>query len=341
MRAIVLARRAVVLSTAAALVSACDDAPLTPRSQNISVDSISNSGSEARSRLHRRNSQEWIGQSHNRALDDFRKSLTNPETMSGRFCDHIIRFAASSERIPSGRPRSDSLSQIRVTASVVSLSPFCASKVSARALITSPLSTPGASLGINAVQAYDLIAQIDAAIDAASNSYELAWQLNAILDQAQSLDEFGRLLISATVSVAQNSFEYWESNYPAVAQEVAASCELQVRDSSFGDSTSPCFDNIYGAAYLKMGGAGRLDVAFDEGDGVRDGVKAIVKADAGGAFAGAFNGFLNGMALAGPVGAFDGAMLGALGGGAGASIVVAGGLAAREWCRIMHCGGKK
>jgi hypothetical protein len=93
---------------------------------------------------------------------------------------------------------------------------------------------------------YQLVSQVEAAINASSSSYDFASRANPILDAAAGMEPTERDVIFATVSVAENSYEYWESQYAAFASTFTkeySDCASTVAGSSSGDGRDQCLNS--------------------------------------------------------------------------------------------------
>jgi hypothetical protein len=202
--------------TAEKTVSAPDDARVTAPAN------IPATIARARARLHDRNKYDWVGRAHNRAIDDFRAELRKPGIMTGRMCEFLADFVTSPERIPSQRGVVTAKEWQPETR--LRLRRELCSKRNAQVDIRPSVFPPTSAIapGPQSVRAYTLYAKIQNAVDVATSSYDLASRLQIILDEAAVLDETDQAVISIEVSVAQNSFEYWESELPIFAGEVAS-----------------------------------------------------------------------------------------------------------------------
>lgn len=288
---------------------------------------------EARQSL-RRQPAHWVGATHNDIVEAFRAELSKPLALSAHFCDHVNRFVSDDARLPATK-RIGRDDYARVVATVQREQRGCGRKEGApgqpslmAAEITQAAISTNASL---------LMERIESSISVAYDAYDLAWRLRSILDEAQGLDALESAVISATVSVAQNSFEYWHAYYPSFEQQVAVACESVPSDYKSG---SPCYSTM---PWIKAHTGGSLvglderSTAMDVGDDIAAGFRAIGSADARGAFAGAYAGAYAAAGATGPnpITITEGALLGAVVGGSGQSIWVAGTLAAAAWCKIM------
>jgi hypothetical protein len=310
----------------------------------------------ARAHLHQRNQMDWVGAAHNRALDAFRDELRKPGVLTRSVCGYLLTFVAGDARVPAKHARAKAALNVeaRGTAARKGLvaTELCGRELAgSSATITPRVSmagffprrppvsygpAPRSQSGQLSQAALDLYAQIEGAIDASANSYDLAGRLNPVFDAAAQLGAEEYATIAATVSVAQSSYEYWEGQLPSYVDAVNADygpCleESRLLGYTFLDAENRCmngaridpadwrgarassrFPLLMVVAKPHTAGAGR--------QGLAQGLKAIGKKDAYGAFTGGFAGAF--------VGGIEGAALGAIIGGGGASIATSLGLAA-------------
>lgn len=224
---------------------------------------------DARTRLHQRNKYDWVGVAHNRAIDDFRQELRKPGRIARNLCEYLGRR-----------------------------------DVERRVLTTSNLCGRGNASQVTWSTTEALLADVENAIEAASDSYELAARLHAVLDAAGALSASEQEVIGATVSVAQSSYEYWEAQFPGFAQEVVAeygTCADQYRYSGYSsdDIRDICVNG--GAAQMSQPYSPQSMVRFASfaTAALPSWFKSVAKADARGAFAGALFGGLAGAGSAG------------------------------------------
>lgn len=169
----------------------------------------------ARDNLHRRSKEDWVGIAHNKMLDDFRRDMRKPGLLTRNVCEYVSEFGMRDERLPNGR-RFVGGANWRAVRAAAEASPLCSGMGSVRG---SPIAfrRPAATLTASASQSSEvlsLISEIETAVSNASDSYDLAIRLNPILDRAAKLPALDQATIAATVSVALNSYEYWEGQYP-------------------------------------------------------------------------------------------------------------------------------
>ena len=282
--------------------------------------------------LKRRNANEWVGTAHNKMLDDFRKELRKPGILTNNICEYVASFSMSDERLPASAVRATD-GNWRAVQAVTDSSRLCSSNRRFR-LSSLRFESPYASLGPVPVQeptgeAISLLGEIEQAISVAADARDLASRLNNVLTRAQALPELDRIAIEATISVAQNSFVYWSSQYALFEQEVIAEYSPCIEQQMALGAT----DDIVDACFTGKGGGGAVASGFSTeraslqrlirartrrlcGPSLREGFRAIGWADAKGAWTGAFAGGL--------AGGFAGAVGGALAGGGGNSIFAAG-----------------
>jgi hypothetical protein len=314
----------------------------------------------AREQLHRNNPMNWVGIAHNRALDDLLKELRKPGVLSRDVCQYLLEFVSSDARVPVDRAglrraagatarREVGRKALRATALCSQRFDRRASALPARVSLAAyysprpPFGSASLQSGSPSAAAYGLLEQILAAIDAAVDSYDLAWRLHPVLNAASQLDAIERATIEATVSVAQSSYEYWEAQLPTYVQAVSSEYDPCLYNQwsqgySYDSSLGNCVNGA-GAVFQPLSYSPRRaqrhsrsrraahgrDALFSAGavplrargvsQSVGEGLKDIGKADAYGAFTGAFAGAFAG----GP----QGAVLGGIVGAAGASIATA------------------
>ena len=201
-------------------ISSNDDALVTPPT-TLSPGAI-------RLRLHQKNPYEWVGFEHNRALDDFRKEMEKPGRLTTNACAYISHFVNAPERLPADKRTAARHADSTATAKALATTRLCQwepSRVqptgafpSERPMVTTTMTTMTTISMQESSAVYPLLANIEAAVEASANSYEFASRLSPIVDAALALEPTDREIVLAVVSVAQNSFEYWESQYPAFVQ---------------------------------------------------------------------------------------------------------------------------
>ena len=318
-------RRAASLASAflflTASLVACRDTMTTGDARNVSritpVASLSQRDAETLARVHKRNPQDWSGAAHNKILDDWRHAMRQPGILTQNLCGYVVDFVARDDRLPLTKQPSLSVRRAAINAAAESSS-LCRSRVRGDARFVA------GGVGPNPPQESDAMAalqiQIENAITASESSADLAGRLNNILDAAATLNETERTVVATTVSIAQSSFEYWETQYEVLVNEIGAEygqCGLDrmaagysedaVRDScmsgTYYEVWFPGSANVLPGRFLSRAKAARC------GPSLREGFKKVAKGDAKGAFAGAWAGAFG--AAAGIVG---GAILGAASG---------------------------
>jgi hypothetical protein len=192
-----------------------------------------------RARLHERNRADWVGVAHNHALDDFRKEMRKPGTLSHSLCKYIAAFASEPDRFPPEKREKGSHDDGKAANAVLATTKLCQQSGAFQPTAFSPREVRAASASARIVQSPatdQLAAAIEAAIYDATDSYDFASRMNPIIDQVASLDPMDQEVILATVSVTQSSFEYWESQYAAAAQEFNreyGSCETDAANLGY------------------------------------------------------------------------------------------------------------
>lgn len=213
---------------------------------------------DAKARIHQRNRHDWIGVAHNRALDDFRKQLRAPGILTKNLCDFVTDFSSRPERLPvhlDNRLNLQESTRGHVKATT------CGQRVS---IGQNPFATLVGLFRRKRVQEVSaatsqLIAEVESAVDASTTSSELAGRLESVLDAAAALDTTDQGVVSAAVSVAQNSFEYWETNFSAFQQEIVNEympCANSLAESGYSldDAGQRCMEGgstAYGTVSLR------------------------------------------------------------------------------------------
>ncbi|HYC52429.1 MAG TPA: hypothetical protein VEB19_15060 [Gemmatimonadaceae bacterium] len=283
--------------------------------------------SRGEERLKARNRYEWIGVAHNKMLDDFRSDLRRPGTLSKNLCDYVGAFSMNEARIPVGRPRSPD-NNWRAVEAVIDSSQLCSAK--RRLRLSSgfaPYTFVAPVVEEPSRTALALLGQIDMALSVATSARDLANRFFPILDSAQGLSELEQAIVSATVSVAQNSFVYWSSQYPLFEAEAIAEYSPCIEEQLVMGN-----DRITDTCFIGKGSGGAVASIFSPdkgasqrlvrtrsrrtcGPSIKEGFRHIASADARGAWVGGFSGGL--------AGGLAGAVAGALAGGGGNSVFAA------------------
>jgi hypothetical protein len=313
-----------------------NDARMTPHRP------ISEAAIRARQQLHEQNTYDWVGVAHNKALDEFRNELRKPGILSRNMCAFVRSFSAQAERLPIGHRSLDSLVRDEVARKSLRSSKLCRSHdlPVQRSLFRNAVLTDGAAPRVIAAysDADALFGQIEAAVDVAVDSYDLATRLAPLLEQTSALGESDQAIVGAVISVAQSSREYWEVNYSVLVQEIGneyGACAIAQANAGVSEEEAQRFCMEGGREFydthdfaLPVEPYLRIRLAFDINDDLRQGTNAIVGADVKGAIAGAISGFWTG------VGAVGTAIVGA----GSSSIAVGVGQAWSSYWKIM---GKK
>jgi len=367
------------LATTAALAVACRDTATAPRGSAPGADRAPSrstqpqlpAGVDIRAELRKANPMDWVGAAHNAALDAFLEELNKPGVLTRDICGHILDFSARDERVPSDRravANGLAASARRdVARKALARSPLCAPatqsasttgeflRLAQLASMEAPgLTTLARAMGFRAgparqsSAAYNLLSQVESAIQWAYDSYDLAARLNPILNAAASLAYEEYATVAATVSVAQSSYEYWPTGYTTyydgIRRDYGACADqtkswgysaYDARNYCMGSSSTTKNYTEFGRAGGRIGGE-RVALMFVRPASasvrqyqcptVGEGLRKIGRRDAIGAFGGAFSGAF--------VGGWEGAALGGIVGGSGGSIATAIELV---WDHMWHC----
>ena len=254
----------------------------------------------------------WIGESHNKALDDLRAEMRKPGMLTNNVCEYLAGFAAAVDRLPEGKGAGRSKDRLSVAKSVQKEAKLCRGN----AINTVSKQSDDTYGGISAI-----MAQIESEIDAASDRYDLARRLTPLWSSVGNLNESESLIVAAALITAQSSFEYWEVEVDRAYREFEAEYADCARTSSsdgydYDQARQFCLDGgllptrgtRYAPSPTRIAGFVpvrdcRLSSQF----------KSLAKADVAGAFTGAIKGAMGG----GLAGAGTGALTGAIVGSAG------------------------
>lgn len=209
---------------------------------------------QSRERLHRRNPHDWVGPAHNKMIDDFRREVRKPGLVTSNICEYVITFSMSNERLPGGRTFEEGANW-RALRAVSDSSPLCGRARGTRAStisLRSPLEALSAFVAPQSSTVYSLMDEVEAAVNNASDSDDLANRLNSILDRAASLSALEQDALSATASIAQSSFEYWQDQYLPFEEEIIAEyspCVEEQLSYGYNDPVGACVSGKDGSAY--------------------------------------------------------------------------------------------
>lgn len=307
------------LALVAAAAACADRDDATPRRDDAIVTApggISAATVRASDDVRQKNRFSHVGDAHNRLLDEFRAELRKPGVLTGDICEYVMDFTTKDNRessafaVPTQQRRS--LAATGAKASRICASGLVAREIRPTSLRRIPQEATSAATA--------LAGQIESAVEFAVDRYDLAARISPILDAAAMLSEVDNAVVSATASVAQSSYEYWEANYSGFEQEFIADygpCATDRINSGYteedarascvgGAETYQSFWSWPTSPSLQGGLVRRLRVPRC-GPGLKEGFKHIAKSDAKGAFSGAFSAAIVG----GPAGVLGGAVLGA------------------------------
>lgn len=228
------------------------DASTQPRSGPVDPVQVA---VDVRAEFHRRNPQDWVGVTHNKALDAYFAYLRRVGFKPGETCGTVVRFKIPDGSIPE-RARRQTREQLRTAVrQTLERQGHCRPGKAGAGRAASF----GASLGRRrltsavSAEAESLLVSIVVATDTASNTTTLSSALTAIMTDAEALDSVEEAAVDAAASVAQSSREYWEENLASatafVSGNVAAYCDnmsgagcLGTLDDSGGCSPPDCYE---------------------------------------------------------------------------------------------------
>lgn len=306
-----------VVLVVTASIMACHEEPTAARSEpgeaRITL-APSAAAARERERLSARNPQDWVGKAHNKALDDFRKELRRPGAMTKEFCARLKDYVVHQDRIPRDRPRADLATRGSAAEAARSKAPICQPRTP---VVIATTARQELSMSPTA---YSLFSNVQTAVSQSQDRWELASRLNSVLDGAASLEPVENELISAVVSVAQSSWEYWETELASFQAELwntVAPCALDAQRQGYSvdQARQMCMESG-GSTIASPLGAPTLQFRYtsvSRGEcRLTDHLKRLAGADAVGAFVGGVKGGVT-LGFAGILpGAFAGAAYGSL-----------------------------
>ena len=261
-------------------------------------DDAANAASRNRDRLRMHNTYEWVGVAHNRLLDDFRAEMRKPGLLTRNVCEYVMSFSMSDDRVPAGHKYRDNRNWAGVRA-VADSSSLCSSGGRKQRLSNISyrweLSPTAPTVAPQSTEASSLVTEIETAVVNAADARDLATRLQAIHDRSLGLPEVDQALVASTISVAQNSFEYWSQQYGLFEQEIIAEYAPCIDEQLSVGAT----DGIIESCLTGKGSAGAIvDRGSSQaprqrlvrakpsamcGISIREGFRKIGSADAGGA----------------------------------------------------------
>jgi hypothetical protein len=181
---------------------------------------------DAQARFHSKNYADWVGQAHNKALDDF-AALASAKWAPRDMCREIADFMSQPARVPPGKDQLTHDERRAYANAGLRVTPVCQNEVAKEgsdvlqlARAEAPPAFYAAYSNVSAA-ANSLLDQIKSAQAAATTAAGLASVLTGILTQADQLAVSSeRDLVYATASVAQSSYEYWTANIATQSQQV-------------------------------------------------------------------------------------------------------------------------
>jgi hypothetical protein len=245
---------AVVPCTAVILIAgivACRDA-LLPSRTDAPMTAVSQA-SDSRVKLRDRNKHDWVGVAHNNAMSEFRHEIRRPGVLTRNACQYLLRFVSSDLRLPvhargyGQRQREAAIAGARTTKG-------CRAQVASASGVSS--GSERASIALQEGELSDAATQrtreILAAVEGATDRYDLATRLSAVLDSSSVLSETEQAVVGAAVSTAQNSFEYWEDELPAFQRDIVNEYAECSGSASQEEARSDCLES--GAAEIRSPG---------------------------------------------------------------------------------------
>ncbi len=194
-------------------------------------------GRNAKEEFHAKNHMDWVGQAHNRALNEFFVIMkSGPDRKD--LCTLMLKYMADEFRFQDGKPSGTAEDRQNAAKVGVSKGRICESRLGSTektfgmlASVTRPASAPDEV----SPEASAIVTQIESAALTASSSLALAASLDNILAQSSGLivDEVDA--VYAIASIAMSSTEYWEANLVPQTDEVQAtygSCLAQFPDAT-------------------------------------------------------------------------------------------------------------
>jgi hypothetical protein len=244
---------AVALLLFTVFLSACNESlssdPARPAREESSV---SVEAARAREALHARNTRDWVGVAHNAAIDAFRSELRKTSPMR-QSCENLAEFFSRQDLFVPEEHRT----QANVVRTIVlqGLEP-CRRKVPST---TKKLVEEGSGLTASAAA---LVNQTEFEVEQATSSYDLAVRLQPVLAASASLDTVGQAAVGVSVGVAQNSLEYWESQFASFSSEIVAEygpcfTDLRLAGFTFDDALEACLGGAYSLAVSMTNGTAR------------------------------------------------------------------------------------
>jgi hypothetical protein len=175
--------------------------------------------------FHANNRADWVGQAHNKGLQDIYSQLLSTKAHSN-ICAEIERLASASERIPDGKEKGTAANRSAVARTGLAATGLCSSSLVLGAnrpftlTNSSRSSTTGVEVDGVSPEAQAVLDQIGNAVQYATSSGTLAANLNSILSQMPALPTAEVDVVNAVASVSQSSYEYWETNTSTLTQQV-------------------------------------------------------------------------------------------------------------------------
>ncbi len=314
-----LVARPVFITMLALTLVACSDAAKPNDVGPFAVHSTtpqaitSSSRSDARQRLRAANRYSWVGEAHNKAIDEFRARVRRPGFLSKNVCAYVEAFVAEPGRIPTERRIESRGAPYKAARDARVEASLCQSPGSLRRGARTGHASTGT--GRQSTELSQMLAAAESAVDGASGPEDLAAGLLPILGATASLPEAERVVMEVTLSVAQSSYEYWYAELSSFSQEITT--EYDACGSAGPDPIDGCGGGgldwgVVSYGRLAPRSAGTLAEPGCPEPSLGEGMKSIGKSDLKGAFMGAFGGMFAGGLGGAVAGGLTGAMAGSI-----------------------------
>lgn len=284
----------------------------------------------------------WIGDAHNRGLDQLRDRLRAGRP-PGNLCRYLAEFATNPARLPRDKEAlaTDLRARRQDAERAISTIGPCKPTAGEVAYRATPLTAvPFAPVEVSAL-AISVAHEMEVAVESAETPAALAAALSGLLEQAASLSTEERDALFAIASVAQSSYEYWMSELSRIVEDIGdayGECASHYRDSGYSseEAQQRCFGLDYRQTRQETrppsGPPARHATAAaprctDGGANLGKQFRSVGRTDTKGATQGAFLGMAGGP---------KGIIAGAIGGALGVSAAEAIGYAWDAWWCLMQ-----
>lgn len=328
------ARFSALLAATVALPACADHADDSATARDVAVTRPAQAldmGAAARNAL-AANRYNWVGLSHNKGVDDFRTALRGGRPHSP-YCAYVADFSAAADRLPADRKQYAAALKGTFTQRVLSTIPICA------AGLDGPVRSVWMRRQEPSAAAQTFLTRVEEAVLVAEGIDHLAQTLAPILREAGGLPVLEFELVSAVASVAQNSFEYWLTNFDQAVQDFGSAyggCANQY--ASYGYTLEQARQTCLGGDLVQPTGGSEstapavtatlLRGCSDGGTGMGRRGRSVARMDVRGAAIGGAAGIAGG-----PAGIAGGALGGGLAGSIGEMAVHAFDI---WWCLVTQ-----